>query len=404
MPPKTIRVIKVPLAAKDRPVSYDQVFPKMPILYLELLENKKKIKQDLVNKTYVPPIPKEVPKEIPRDITPPDKKEDYKHQDSPDTPSIRSRTPETASKSNLSPPDSRDSGSRKYSGDEIEEGGGHNRSDDRNRSAKSTQSDKLTDRLNELLGDRTRTKSSDDGDKYSRHHQTERIRSVHQKETYQRPAAPTLAELQKKGQFQPRQEMPDIAGIDTSDVDNKKRELLFKFSLLKKSYPSATDIPEFSFHSDYGAMVVAYDDTVRKLSLDSNVETYKTYLIGGFMATEWLMGNFLSLDCSGYAQEQILGIGKYNSLLIEIGERNYISGKKQWPVELRLLWLIIVQAAMFIIGKMIMKKTGANLMGMFSGMNAANNAPPKPKRRMRGPDIDINDLPDVGQTEPQKAA
>ena len=49
---RKIKIIKVPNPDKflDKP----QVFPRMPRLYLELLENKAKIKQDLINKEYNP--------------------------------------------------------------------------------------------------------------------------------------------------------------------------------------------------------------------------------------------------------------------------------------------------------------------------------------------------------------
>ena len=47
-----IKIVKVPLKTKSKDIYPN--FPPMPILYLELLENKDKIKPDLRNKDYVP--------------------------------------------------------------------------------------------------------------------------------------------------------------------------------------------------------------------------------------------------------------------------------------------------------------------------------------------------------------
>ena len=51
---KEIKIVKVPLPQKEKITNNKKNFPKMERLYLELLENKSKIKQDLINKEYVP--------------------------------------------------------------------------------------------------------------------------------------------------------------------------------------------------------------------------------------------------------------------------------------------------------------------------------------------------------------
>ena len=43
---------------------------------------------------------------------------------------------------------------------------------------------------------------------------------------------------------------------------------------------------------------------------------------------------------------------------------------------------------------MIMKKTGSNLLNMVNSMNTTPT-PTKRKRKMRGPNIDIDDMPDI---------
>ena len=115
------------------------------------------------------------------------------------------------------------------------------------------------------------------------------------------------------------------------------------------------------------------------------------------MGCEFVFGNFLGFDMQGFTQQQILSMNSYEKLLIELGEKSYVPTGSKWPVELRLLFMIIMNAAFFVISKMIMKKTGANLMGMINSMNTTHSShqPPSKKRSMKGPNIDISDLPEI---------
>jgi hypothetical protein len=145
-------------------------------------------------------------------------------------------------------------------------------------------------------------------------------------------------------------------------------------------------------------MQKSYGDSVRRLSLDSSVENYKTYIVYGFMGCEFVFGNFLGFDMQGFTQQQILSMNSYEKLLIELGEKSYVPTGSKWPVELRLLFMIIMNAAFFVISKMIMKKTGANILGMVNSMNSAPtqaSTPAHRKRRMKGPNIDLPDLDDT---------
>ena len=54
MASKKVRIVKVPLPPEIKNKNIPQNFPNMPISYLELIENKNKIKPDFINKEYVP--------------------------------------------------------------------------------------------------------------------------------------------------------------------------------------------------------------------------------------------------------------------------------------------------------------------------------------------------------------
>jgi hypothetical protein len=216
------------------------------------------------------------------------------------------------------------------------------------------------------------------------------------------PPAPRLSELQRSGVLGAEKVFPSVDRLqeETFDEDaeeTEKRELLFKFELLRKSYGSSVDIPEFSVHSDFKTMKRAYESILRRVSLDSNVENYKTYLISGFMIIEFTLGHWLKFDMQGFTQQQILNMKNYERLLIELGEKSYVPGGSDWPVEVRLLGMILVNAMFFVISKLIMKKTGTNIIGILNSssydMRYSQGGASGNKRKMKGPSIDIEDIP-----------
>ena len=468
MPKQSVKVIKVPLSSEEKLSTVKpQTFPRMPILYLELLENKKKIKPDLIGRDYVPkdgssgeqqPQPPPQPQQqspslnnnyerfnlsnrlapSPSPSPPPPlsrvvvQEEDYttpatappaREYVKPEAPPPMEYTkPEAPSmdytkapsvqeytkpsfdfksppppKQTYTPPPASE---KNYIEDPLERFIKQNQNTE---PVPLSPSSNLSDRLKELLKEETHS-TLKQPDKYSRtRNDNINYRSVENyRSAEQQKLPPTLSELESKGNlFRPN----DIREIRQptkyeQEEEDLKRELMFKIDLLKKSYPNST-IPEFSIHSEYSVMKKTYDSTVKRLSLDSTVDNYKTYLIGAFMGCEFVLGNYLGFDMEGFTQQQILTMSTYDTLLIELGEKSYIPQGSNWPVEIRLLGLVLINVAFFIFGKIVLKKTGSNFIGMLNSMNnkTANqntsSSIPAQKRRMKGPDISLDEIPEV---------
>lgn len=448
---KKVNVVKVPLPAKSQK-EYTKAFPRMPILYLELIENKAKIKPELVNKDYTPTSPKQSPSKdeytSKADSTPasPAKEEKYK-ETVPETedegPNIVFEDIDKYSeRRSVEKYSSRDRESHREPESRHRESESRNReSESRNRESESrhreshresesrhrdsdTESDRSRDKEKERINldsddDYTRRKpsrkestgSSNGSTREKKDKISYRLKELldddekspqqpkQQPQDFSNP--PSLNDLAKSGQINRKKEMMDVSHItmNEQEKEDSKRELLFKFELLKKSYKT-DNIPEFSIHSDYDSMKRAYESTVRTLSLDRSVEDYKKYLSYAFIGMEFVLGYFFKLDMNGFARQQMISMNSYERLLIELGEKSYVPTGSKWPVEVRLLFLVIMNTAVFLVGRMMLKKTGADVMGLMNSVTGAvpQTTIPQKKRKMKGPTLNPDDIPDIGET------
>lgn len=199
--------------------------------------------------------------------------------------------------------------------------------------------------------------------------------------------------------------------------DQKQRKIkehyLWQFKKIKKANPNM-QIPEVDEHDDVEEIKSVYRRTVKDMTLDRSISDNRMYLMVGFFVVEFIGVNYIGIDIVGYADNQLLMFDRYNELLIELGERSYNRWGTGFPVEIRLLFLMILNAFFFYIIKLMGNgKTNTNsvyvnvIKGMMSGnpnmnTNGGNNTgngnstpTPPPKPKMKPPTITDDDIEEM---------
>lgn len=311
---------RVPLPDHEKTIPLRE-FPKMPILYLELLENKIKVKRSLVNKNYEPSI----------------------HEFSSTPPILNKKDDDPIVNVNTPQPNSDPSVSSEIDDVKIQK-------DDvlsiAETEIETTEEKKAENTINTLLGVQTETPP------------------LHQNQEIRMP--PSLSDLQKQKivNIEPEYGYAE----EDEEIQKERNAVYFKYEVLRRMHPNI-HIPEFTPFSDPKLMKQKYDMLTRKLSLNSTVENWKRYLIICVMACEVALGK-LSFDMEGFAQQQITQMSTYDQLLVEIAEKNYKPAESKWSPEIRLGMMMALNIVLFIVSRMIFKKTGHNLLGTINTMTA----------------------------------
>lgn len=160
--------------------------------------------------------------------------------------------------------------------------------------------------------------------------------------------------------------------FDLEEDEKRRKELYFRGQVLRRMHPDA-NVPDMSAVTDPNDLKLKYDAIAKEMSLNSNVDSLKRYLIIFLMIMEVGLGQ-LNLDVAGFAYSQVSEMSVYDKMLVELAEKSYIpDGESSWPVEVRLLGTLVINAAIFIVGKSLSGKTGIDFMA--SVRNLAKGEP-----------------------------
>ncbi|MGL5961602.1 MAG: hypothetical protein ACRCZ0_06585 [Cetobacterium sp.] len=303
-------------------------FPHMPILYLEFLENKIKVKKEYINKNYIPSSLKKNTFKTEKHIAADTREEPVSQAVISDVSDDTEETSEAGPNERQEVPDH----------DKI-----------------------IENQLNSLLGEDSQEEQD--------------LNDAEEK------SPPTLEELQQKKKIGPQVTISrDYRYAEEEDEETQKERnaVYFKYEVLRRMHPN-THIPEFTIYSDPKLMAQKYELLTKKLSLESSVDSWKRYMIVFVMGCEVVLGK-LSFDMEGFAQQQIMSMSTYDQLLVEMAEKSYVpSGSSKWSPEVRLFMMLTMNIVLFVISKMIFKKTGTNLLGTINDLTSPQ------ERKMKEP-------------------
>lgn len=156
----------------------------------------------------------------------------------------------------------------------------------------------------------------------------------------------------------------------------------WQFKLLRDKWPNK-EIPEVTQYQDSKTLSNLYNETIRQLVFDNNVENYKYYCIIALFLCEFLTTSFFKFRLGGLTEFHIQMMHKYNHLFIELGEESAISLSPGLPAWMKLIGFILFNTLIFWLIQYAQSKGHAGILDtlyMVTGDKPKRNASaPKPE-------------------------
>ena len=152
-------------------------------------------------------------------------------------------------------------------------------------------------------------------------------------------------------------EIPDYSSMSTVEQAQWREEFRIKFGLLRSAFRDYS-IPDIDPEEPLEVIHARYERYIRHIHISGAADSYRNYLILMFLIIELLATQVLGLPCNGYTMAQMRSMSKYERLLIELGEKWYVPGGSDWPVEYRIIFLALFNALVFMGIKWLAKYVG----------------------------------------------
>jgi hypothetical protein len=189
----------------------------------------------------------------------------------------------------------------------------------------------------------------------------------------------------------PAVNIPNYSAMSPVEQAQHRANFITRFGTLRNFWPNY-HIPDFPEDASLEVIHAHYDTYVRHIHISQGVDQYRVYLVIMWLVVE-LAGIKLRLNIGGYTLSQMRSMNKYEQLLTELGENNYknnataVAGtQSNWPVELRILFVALINAVAFIIIKMLSSSLGEGIATtIVDGLSSIlSGSPPQPGQTLFG--------------------
>lgn len=146
-----------------------------------------------------------------------------------------------------------------------------------------------------------------------------------------------------------------------------------RFNMIANQCPNL-DVINYAANNDMSLeeVHVAYLKLLDRISTSSTADWYKTMLVLGWLGTEYVVTKWLGLKSGGYAFFQSRNMGKYDRILMQLGEVDRNKGFASWSPMSQLIIGSLINLVIFVVVQTFMenmpqdKKDGiCNAVGSF---------------------------------------
>lgn len=375
------KIVKIPFITPPPIIKAD--FPRFPELYLQYIENPKKVNKDGVYVPYTDQIIRnersdKKSKHRSREKSKEKSREKSKHRD-------RSRREKSREKSKEKSKDrSREKSREKSKNEKYVSLNDIEKNEHLDKLLKKSKSSERRGRSErEKSKSREKKKSKDNLENYMKKDRVS-IQSKSKSDRKENKKPPPINEIEANATQGKFKNLNRIAQKDMS-TESLKRELLFKIEIMKKQYPKL-GLPTYSMTNTVEQMRNTIDTSVKTIMLESTVTKYKRWFRIALLISEYFFTRILKMDyMSGSTQYHMKSMSEYDIMIIELGEKSYSEGS-DWPVEIRLGMLALFNTALYGLSK---KFDMPDLIALLSQFVKSEDAS-EPKR-MRGPTVRLED-------------
>jgi hypothetical protein len=184
---------------------------------------------------------------------------------------------------------------------------------------------------------------------------------------------------------------PNYSRVTKQQETFLRQEFKVKFGILRSTYPQWEVVePDDSLTLDQ--IHDLYDHYLKQIMISRESGNYKTYMVIFLMVIEVIGVKFLKLNMSGYTMSQLRIMNRYDTLFIELGEKYLVSSGSNWPVEARIVMMMLFNAVIFLVVRYL-----CSWMGMDGIADTLQNMI---DNMLNGPSMVTNNSGPVGSSNP----